>query len=44
MWEKSSDGSGAESVYVTNAIKNIYKSGVFRLGDDGVEEGLWLRV
>ncbi len=35
MWEKSSNGSVAESVYVTDAIKNIYKSGVFRLKDAG---------
>ena len=30
VWEKS---SRAGSVYVTDAIKNIYKSGVFRLWD-----------
>lgn len=35
VWEKSSDGPVAESVYVTRAIKNIYKSGVFRLHDAG---------
>lgn len=35
VWEKSSNGPVAESVYVTDAIKNIYKSGVFRLRDAG---------
>ncbi len=35
VWEKSSNRPVAESVYVTDAIKNIYKSGVFRLRDAG---------
>jgi len=35
VWEKSSNGPVAESVYVTDAIKNIYKSDVFRLRDAG---------
>lgn len=35
VWEKLSNGPVAESVYVTDAIKNIYKSGVFRLRDEG---------
>lgn len=35
VWEKSSNRPVAESVYVTDAIKNIYKSGVFRLRDGG---------
>lgn len=42
VWEKLSNRPVAESVYIMNAIKNIYKSGVFRLGEAGGEGGLWL--